>query len=163
MSIPLRSTRTSISALFLSLALMSGDIAFSAEPTEPGRASLPDNSVELPETNPVVESDFGTTDSDMDNSNMDAHTRPADLWERIRHGFAMAELDSTEVRHNEDFYANRPQYLKRIIERSRRYLFHIVEEVERRGMPAEIALLPMIESALIRQHIPIAVRPEYGS
>ena len=75
----------------------------------------------------------------------------------------MAELDSTEVRHNEDFYANRPQYLKRIIERSKRYLFHIVEEVERRGMPAEIALLPMIESAFNPRHIPIAVRPAYGS
>lgn len=72
---------------------------------------------------------------------------PADLWERIRNGFAMAEMDNEEVRNGEDFYVSRPEYVKRIIERSKRYLFHIVEEVERRRMPAEIALLPIIESA----------------
>lgn len=70
-----------------------------------------------------------------------------DLWERIRNGFAMAELDSEEVRNNEDFYISQPGYMKLVVERAKRYLFHIVEEVERRGMPAEIALLPFIESA----------------
>ena len=120
MSISLRRTRTSISSLILSLALMSGDIAFSAGTSEPGGALLPDNSVELPETKSVVESDFGTTDSDMDTNNMDAHPRSTDLWGRIRKGFAMAELDSKEVLHYEDFYASRPTYLKRVIERSRR-------------------------------------------
>jgi membrane-bound lytic murein transglycosylase D len=70
-----------------------------------------------------------------------------DIWERIRSGFAMAELDSEEVPHNEEFYVSRPYYMKRIIERSKRYLFHIMEEVERRRLPTEIALLPIIESA----------------
>ena len=70
-----------------------------------------------------------------------------DLWDRIRAGFAMEELDSTLVQRHEAWYLNRPDYVQRMIERSRRYLFHIVEEVERRGMPTEIALLPMIESA----------------
>lgn len=72
---------------------------------------------------------------------------PVDLWQRIRNGFAMAKLDGEKVRSNEDFYVDRPEYMKRIVERGKRYLFHIVEEVERRGMPAEIALLPIIESA----------------
>jgi membrane-bound lytic murein transglycosylase D len=45
------------------------------------------------------------------------------------------------------YYAARPEYLKRMFERSRRYLHHIVEELERRGMPTELALLPMVESA----------------
>ena len=72
---------------------------------------------------------------------------PTDLWERIRNGFAMPQLNSIEVRNSENFYASRPEYINRIAERSRRYLFHIVEEVERRGMPTEIALLPIIESA----------------
>ena len=72
---------------------------------------------------------------------------PADLWERIRNGFAMPQLNSIEVRNSENFYASRPEYINRIAERSRRYLFHIVEEVELRGMPTEIALLPIIESA----------------
>lgn len=70
-----------------------------------------------------------------------------DLWERIRSGFALTELDSPLVQEHEAWYANRPDYVQRTVERSQRYLFHIVEEVEKRGMPTEIALLPIIESA----------------
>ncbi len=70
-----------------------------------------------------------------------------DLWERIRNGFALQDMDSPLVQENENWYANRPDYVQRMVERSQRYLFHIVEEVEKRGMPTEVALLPMIESA----------------
>lgn len=70
-----------------------------------------------------------------------------DLWERIRYGFAMPDLDSDLVAKQQAYYLNNPQYLERITERSRRYLHHIVEELEKRGMPTEIALLPMVESA----------------
>lgn len=70
-----------------------------------------------------------------------------DLWERIRNGFVLPEMDTSLVQDNENWYANRPDYVERMVERSQRYLFHIVEEVEKRGMPTEIALLPMIESA----------------
>lgn len=76
-----------------------------------------------------------------------ASAQAGDLWSRIRVGFALQELDSPLVREHEAWYANRPDYMRRMIERSQRYLFHIVEEVEKRGMPTEIALLPMIESA----------------
>lgn len=72
---------------------------------------------------------------------------PADLWERIRSGFQLSELDSPLVQEHEAWYANRPDYVRRTLERSQRYLFHIVEELEKRGMPTEIALLPIIESA----------------
>ncbi len=70
-----------------------------------------------------------------------------DLWARIRAGFALPPLDTPLVQENEAWYAERPEYVARMLERSKRYLFYIVEEVERRGMPTEIALLPMIESA----------------
>jgi membrane-bound lytic murein transglycosylase D len=70
-----------------------------------------------------------------------------DLWDRIRKGYAMPELDDAEVAKWEAFYSERPEYVARIVDRSRRYLYHIVVEVEQRGMPLEIALLPMIESA----------------
>jgi len=74
--------------------------------------------------------------------------RPADdLWERIRNGFAMADLDGPRVRERERWYASQPDYLKRMVERSKLYLYYIIEEVEKRGMPSEIALLPMVESA----------------
>ncbi len=70
-----------------------------------------------------------------------------DLWQRIRNGFAMPELDSPLIARHEQWYTDRPDYVARMMERSRRYLYFITEEVEKRGMPTEIALLPMIESA----------------
>lgn len=74
--------------------------------------------------------------------------RPADdLWERIRAGFAMSDLDNPLVGVRERWYAGQGEYLQRMVERSKLYLYYIVEEVEKRGMPTEIALLPMIESA----------------
>jgi membrane-bound lytic murein transglycosylase D len=70
-----------------------------------------------------------------------------DLWQRIRNGFAMPDLDSAIVREKTRYYAARPDYLQRIFDRSRLYLYHIVEEIEKRGLPTELALLPMVESA----------------
>ena len=78
---------------------------------------------------------------------------PADLWERIRRGFAMTDLDNDLVRDQERWYATRPDYIQRMTERSSRYLFHIVEEIERRNMPMELALLPFIESAFNPQAV----------
>ncbi|MGC2166567.1 MAG: transglycosylase SLT domain-containing protein, partial [Gallionella sp.] len=70
-----------------------------------------------------------------------------DLWKRIRDSFAMNDLNSKLVTYQEKWYAKHPDYVDRMMERARRYLFYITEEVERRGMPSEIALLPMVESA----------------
>ena len=70
-----------------------------------------------------------------------------DLWHRIRMGFVLDPMDSPLVLENETWYASRPEYIKRFVDRGSRYLHHIVEQVERRGMPMEIALLPVIESA----------------
>jgi membrane-bound lytic murein transglycosylase D len=75
-------------------------------------------------------------------------TVPAgDLWQRIRDGFGMPNLDNALVQEKVAFYVQRPDHLKRLFERSRRYLFYIVEELERRGLPTELALLPMVESS----------------
>jgi membrane-bound lytic murein transglycosylase D len=71
----------------------------------------------------------------------------ADLWQRIRVGFRMDALDSPLVADQEDWYASRPDYIKRFVERGSLYLHYIVEQVEKRHMPTEIALLPVIESA----------------
>lgn len=70
----------------------------------------------------------------------------ASLWERIRSGFAMPGVESALVARHEAWYLNHPDYTQRMIERSRLYLYYIVEEVEKRRMPMEVALLPMIES-----------------
>jgi membrane-bound lytic murein transglycosylase D len=70
-----------------------------------------------------------------------------DLWQRLRGGFLMQDINSPLVAHHEQWYAKRPDYIARMMVRASRYLFYITSEVERRGMPSEIALLPMIESA----------------
>jgi len=75
-------------------------------------------------------------------------TVPADdLWQRIRNGFGMPDLHDPRVAERQSWYLNRPDYLRRIFERGSRYLYHIVTELEKRGMPSELALLPMVESA----------------
>jgi membrane-bound lytic murein transglycosylase D len=72
---------------------------------------------------------------------------PPNVWDRIRAGFRMANLDGVLVERQEQWYADNPEYVARMVERSSLFLYHVVEEVERRNMPTEIALLPMIESA----------------
>jgi len=80
-------------------------------------------------------------------------TPPADLWDRIRRGYAMPDLTNDLVRDQERWYVSRPDYIERMTERSSKYLFHVVEELERRNMPTELALLPFIESAFNPQAV----------
>lgn len=74
-------------------------------------------------------------------------TPPRNVWERVRNGFQMRPVDSDLVRDWENYYSSRQDYFARMIDNSGHFLYHIANEVERRGMPLEIALLPMIESA----------------
>jgi membrane-bound lytic murein transglycosylase D len=78
---------------------------------------------------------------------------PVELWDRIRRGYAMPDLKGDLVTDREQWYASRPDYIQRMTERSSKYLFHIVEELERRNMPTELALLPFIESAFNPQAV----------
>src|SRR5262249_36142067 len=78
---------------------------------------------------------------------VDATAGPQDVWQRVRQGFAIPDLNNDLVRKHVNYYAARPDYLQRIFDRSRLYLYHIVAEIERRGLPTELALLPMVESA----------------
>ena len=78
---------------------------------------------------------------------LDAPTARTDLWLRVRRGVAIPDLDGELVTKWEQWYASRPDHVLRMTERGGRYLFHIVEELNKRGMPTELALLPFIESA----------------
>lgn len=78
---------------------------------------------------------------------IDLTLHQTDLWDRLRNGFAMTNLNDDLVLHYQQWYMNRPEALRRMIERSRPYLHHIVEALEERGMPSELALLPMVESS----------------
>ena len=86
-----------------------------------------------------------------------------DLWVRIRQGFAMPDLDQDLVKDREQWYASRPDYIQRMTERSSKYLFHIVEELERRNMPTELALLPISRAPSTRRPSPPPRRPACGS
>jgi membrane-bound lytic murein transglycosylase D len=70
------------------------------------------------------------------------------LWSRIRNGLALEHhLDQARVQSEIRWYSNHPDYLDRVADRAARYLHYIVEEIEQRGMPMELALLPIVESA----------------
>ena len=72
---------------------------------------------------------------------------PESIWKRVRGGFAMEDIDGPLVKRHQAWFINHPEYFQRMIERSRLYLYFIVDEIDKRNMPMEVALLPMIESA----------------
>lgn len=71
----------------------------------------------------------------------------ADLFDRMRAGFKLDEVERTAVDQQLNWFASHPDYLERAFARAELYLYHIVTELEARGMPLEIALLPVVESA----------------
>lgn len=80
-----------------------------------------------------------------------------DVWQRIRNGYGMSEYPSLqpETQSRLIWFVNNPEYVDKVVERARPYLFYIVEQLERREMPLEIALLPIIESG----YQPFALSP----
>jgi membrane-bound lytic murein transglycosylase D len=84
---------------------------------------------------------------------------PRDLWDRIRAGMRMEVRNDPRVEAELAFYAKRPEYMERVAERAEPYLHYIVEELERRGMPTELALLPVVESAFQ----PLAYSPGHAA
>jgi membrane-bound lytic murein transglycosylase D len=71
----------------------------------------------------------------------------ADVFDRIRAGFKLDDVDQREIDTQLAWYTSHPQYLERVWERSERFLYHIVTEIEARDMPLELTLLPVVESA----------------
>jgi membrane-bound lytic murein transglycosylase D len=106
-----------------------------AAPSEAGTAA-----VVTPSANAVVASEAAAAWA--------APADEADLWGRIRHGFKMPDLDTKRTQSSTRWYAAQPDYIQRMGSRASLYLFHIVEEIEKRGMPTELALLPFVESAM---------------
>jgi membrane-bound lytic murein transglycosylase D len=71
----------------------------------------------------------------------------SDLFDRMRAGFKLEDVDMHAIDVQADWYANHPDYLERAFGRAELYMYHIVTELEARGMPLELALLPVVESA----------------
>ncbi|MBD3642404.1 MAG: LysM peptidoglycan-binding domain-containing protein [Marinobacter sp.] len=78
----------------------------------------------------------------------DEGEKERDLWNRLRQGFALDhEVDNERVRDQLNWYASHPKYIDRVVDRGSRYLHYILNETEKRGLPTEFALLPVVESA----------------
>lgn len=69
------------------------------------------------------------------------------VWESIRHNWGLADLPEKVVERELKLYTRSLPYTEKMAFRSRMYLYYIVSETQRRGMPSEIALLPFVESA----------------
>lgn len=72
---------------------------------------------------------------------------PEDLWSRIRAGYQLPDRDNPRVAAELKWYADHGEYLDRVMERAEPFLQLIVDKVQKRGMPTELALLPVVESA----------------
>jgi len=79
---------------------------------------------------------------------VEAINRPSDLLQRLRQGFTF-DLETTNPRIEAQlkWYIRNPEYLNRVFTRAARYMYHIVERLEEEGLPLELALLPVVESA----------------
>jgi len=69
------------------------------------------------------------------------------LWQRLRAGYQLQVQDNAEITRTVGYFSRKPRYFENISQRARPYLYHIVQELERRKMPLELALLPAIESS----------------
>ena len=78
---------------------------------------------------------------------LDLTQRPDDIWDRVRTGFGIPNIDTPLVAEQQAWYLAHPDYLRRAVDRSSLYLYHVVSELNKRGMPTELALLPFVESA----------------
>lgn len=84
------------------------------------------------------------------------HLRSGDIWAHLRSDFRMDEVNANLVRSHEIKFSSNQAYFNRTLNRSTPYMYHIMNEVQKRGMPTEIALLPFIESAFVtkaRSHV----------
>ncbi len=96
-------------------------------------------------TDPVLDADSDTLASGS-----------GDIWDRIRRGFQLPNLEGNLVDAQLRWYVSRPDYVERMTARSALYLYYIVEMLEARHMPTELALLPFIESGYNPQALSVA-------
>ncbi|MGI9292336.1 MAG: transglycosylase SLT domain-containing protein, partial [Pseudomonadales bacterium] len=69
------------------------------------------------------------------------------VWERIRNGYQLPVVDNKRVHTQRRWYAKHPEYMMRVSKRSTRYMHYVVEQLDQAGLPLELALLPIVESA----------------
>ena len=99
------------------------------------------------ESNELNALNLNSAASSTKTQNFQPNKAEINLWQRIYSRYEIKNENNSRSKKYEDWYSARPEYVERMMDRSQKYLFYVVGEVEKRGMPSEIALLPMIESA----------------
>jgi membrane-bound lytic murein transglycosylase D len=125
-----------IPCLVTSLSATANDLTI--PPSQPATNAPRDAITEAPQNPATLQDNILAEDIELKNF---------DVWERIRKGYAIPDLNNPLVATHSTWYTARPDYLQRITQRASRYLFYVVQELEKRNMPTELALLPFIESA----------------
>ncbi len=140
---PLRLT-LAFSLLLLAGCATTGQQPLEDEPDEP-------QSFEVANRDPVhaatVDDHLFVPEPEPDTEDSQAHVHP-NVWERLVHRFELEDCRARDVNLQwAEWYAARPEYMARIFKRAHPWIHYIAEELERRDMPGELALLPIVESA----------------
>jgi membrane-bound lytic murein transglycosylase D len=94
-------------------------------------------------TSSIASSSIANTDADAADE-----AGPEDIWARLRNGYQLQHHpEEKRTRAQLRWYSTHQDYLDRVVARAQRYLFHVLTEIEKRNMPTEFALLPIVESA----------------
>ena len=150
-----RTLQTLLAGTLLSLAACSTPPLVQPEPIalQPV-AVVPVTPIATPEQVPLPASAVAETASAANDAITQVGAEPglkpadySDLFDRIRAGFKLPDSDHSAIDRELEWYAGNPDYLGRAFSRADLYLYHIVTELEARGMPLELALLPVVESA----------------
>jgi membrane-bound lytic murein transglycosylase D len=120
-------------------------VQFSAPMAASSALALPDEATTILPT--VEEDEVAQVDMDPVQLSPEDLAKFGDVWERMRRGFQMdTAIDNDRIAAQRNWYAQHQAYLDRMSARASRYMFHTVTEAEKRGIPTELALLPVIES-----------------
>jgi membrane-bound lytic murein transglycosylase D len=170
------STRAGLYAIFAAAALIAAGCSHvptaPAEEDQQAAEALGEEAIEEVELDPAItkldEADIGVSGPEQIEDaieTLDAQTESSpplvsssngataaapsagDLFQRMRAGFVLDDVEHATVEREVRWFASHPTYLDRTFKRGERYLYHIVNEIEARKMPLELALLPVVESA----------------
>lgn len=153
--------------LVLALSL-SGCVALQPTQTEALQTRVPEPEMQtpLPEALAIADLELMAAPGEVCSPDVHLHLSEGiewNLWDRVRGGFSLPFEANSRIDVERQWYTKNQAYLDRVAERAEPYLHFIVSELELRNMPAELALLPIVESAFQPLPIPRGARPESGS
>ncbi len=143
--IRLRATMPRVMSLMAASLLLSACTTTSTQ--KPTVAVKPAPQPELVAETPVKEIVSNDIIIPVENNTPAPPPAPIDVWARLRNNYSLPVLENARIKREVDWYARHPKYMDRVNERASPYMHYIISEIEKRGMPGEIALLPIVESA----------------